>query len=472
MKFIKQDLLTLLIGLFLFASCKDDVGNIGLDPDGNAQIQGTMVNSPVTSQTIRETDVNTYNMSRYPLGYMVDPEFGTTQSNIALTPVPSTLSIDFTSAVLDSAVLVLGIDSVSSQVNFYGDTTNSVYNIDVFQLKNRITKYKSADVQEANTTRLGNFRSRIFPNTPIRITDVVAGKVDTMRTVKSQIRIPLDKATMQSLILNQPPTTFVTNATFAEYFKGLKAVATLASGNPGGIVYVSLTGARSSIELTYKKPNATTATNTDTLRVNFPISIASSPHTANVIHNYAGTEIEKQLNGTSTRNITATQGLVGVRTKISFPELTNFNTAYGKSIINRAELVVNLSAGTYAYPYLPASRLALYRLDIAEQPRNVPDHNLATSIATGDFRALSDAVFGGYYDSVNNRYVFVVTSYVQDLIDGKLTDYGTFIGPADLLSSDVASYPITTLSTAERSLIGKAANANTIKLNIFYTKIN
>ena len=59
MKFTKQDLLTLLIGLFLFASCKNPNG-VGLDVDPNAAIQGTLVNDQlVTSQTVKEPDLMT-----------------------------------------------------------------------------------------------------------------------------------------------------------------------------------------------------------------------------------------------------------------------------------------------------------------------------------------------------------------------------------------------------------------------------
>ena len=54
MKFTKQDLLTLLIGLFLFASCKDS-NTIGLDLDSDFAIKGTLMDSTtVTSQTLRD----------------------------------------------------------------------------------------------------------------------------------------------------------------------------------------------------------------------------------------------------------------------------------------------------------------------------------------------------------------------------------------------------------------------------------
>jgi len=475
MKFTKQDLLTLLIGLFLFASCKNP-DSIGLDVDPSQAIQGTLVNSDVRSQTVLDNAVNTVGLTRHPLGYMVDPVFGKTESSVAMTVVPYSLSYDFgTSPVLDSAVLVLRIDTnlVSPKIKFYGDTTNSIYSIDVYQLTNKITNYKSSDVQAHNSLLLGNFRSKIYPNTPIKTFNILKGKTDTLRTVKAEIRIPLNKAFIQSTILSLPTTGTTTNAKFVDYFKGLYAeINKSTSTGTGGIAFIDFSSVNSYLQLVYKSTNSSSGI--DTTSVNWPINTSSGAITANIKHDYTGTAIKTQLdNPPTTANptpytVTYTQGLVGVRTKISFPNLANFTSTYGKSIINKAELVVDLSAGTYAYPFGPAQRLSLYRWDIAEQPVNIPDHDPLTTTG-GDKRGLSDGIFGGYYDSLKNRYIFIVTSYVQDLIDKKLTDYGTFIGPTSLDVFQVSP----TATSAERSVIGTGVNTtNKVKLNIYYSKIN
>ncbi|PWS27679.1 DUF4270 domain-containing protein [Pedobacter yonginense] len=475
MKFTKQDLLTLLIGLFLFASCKNP-DSIGLDVDPSQAIQGTLVNSEVRSQTVLDNAVNTVGLTRHPLGYMVDPVFGKTEASVAMTVVPPSLSYDFgTSPSLDSAILVLRIDTnlLSPKIKFYGDTTNSIYSIDVYQLTNKITTYKSSDVQAHNSTLLGNFRSKIYPNTPIKISHILKGKTDTLKTVRAEIRIPLNKAFIQSTLLSLPTTGTTTNVKFIDYFKGLYAeINKTSSTGTGGIAFIDFSNAKSYLQLVYKNTNSSNGT--DTVDVKWPINTSSGAITANIKHDYTGTAIKTQLdNPPTTANptpytVTYTQGLVGVRTKISFPNLANFTTTYGKSIINKAELVVDLSAGTYAYPFGPAQRLSLYRWDIAEQPVNVPDHDPLTNTG-GDRRGLSDGIFGGYYDSLKNRYIFIVTSYVQDLIDKKLTDYGTFIGPTALDVFQIAP----TATSADRAVIGTGVNTtNKVKLNIYYSKIN
>lgn len=472
MKFTKQDLLTLLIGLFLFASCKNPNG-VGLDVDPNAAIQGTLVNDQlVTSQTVKEPDLMTSLLSSHPIGYMVDPIFGKTESSVGMTVAPSELSLDFTSATLDSAVLVLNLGT-----QFYGDTATSKYSIDVYQLSNVISKYKSSDAIAHNSTLLGNFNNRIFPNTKVKVTEVVTAGKDTIRTMTPQIRIPLNKTFIQNTILSLPTTGTSSNAKFIDYFKGLYAeINKSSSTGTGGIAFLDFAASNSYLQLVYRKPNTTNGV--DTLSKNFLIS-SSNVVTANIKHDYTGTAIKTQLdNPTVQYGVTYLQGLAGVRTKISFPSLKNFTSVYGKAVVNKAELVVDLSAGTYAFPFAPSQRLSLYRWDIAEQEVNVPDHDQSgTSPSggsyTGDARAKTDAVFGGYYDSLKNRYIFNVTAYVQDLIDGTKIDYGTFIAPEALAATSFNLGTSRVLTPASRAVIGTFGNTtNRLKLNIYYTKIN
>ncbi|WP_316737937.1 DUF4270 domain-containing protein [Pedobacter aquatilis] len=468
MKFTKQDLLTLLIGLFLFASCKNPNG-VGLDVDPNSAIQGTLVNDQlVSSQTVKEPVLTTSRLAALPFGYMVDPIFGKTESSVGMTvQLPGTeTSLDFTSATLDSAVLVLNLGT-----QFYGDTATSKYSVDVYQLSSALTKYKSSDVIAHNSTLLGNFNNRIFPNTKVKVTEVVTSGKDTVRTMTPQIRIPLNKAFIQSTILSLPTTGTSSNSKFIEYFKGLYAeINKSTSTGTGGVAFLDFASSNSYLQLVYRKPNTTSGV--DTLSKNFVIGAGAV--SANIKHDYTGTAIQTQLDNPAVQyGVTYLQGLAGVRTKISFPTLKNFTSVYGKAVINKAELVVDLSAGTYALPFAPSQRLSLYRWDIAEQEVNVPDRDQSTSNYAGDPRAKADAAFGGYYDSLKNRYVFNVTAYVQDIIDGTKIDYGTFIAPESLTATSFDLGAARSTTSASRAVIGSFGNTtNRLKLNIYYTKMN
>jgi hypothetical protein len=467
MKFTKQDLLTLLIGLFLFASCKNPDG-VGLDVDPGNAITGTLVVSDVKSQLVEETPAITSELNRYPLGYMTDPVFGKTEAGLAMTVYPVSTSYDFgTTPVLDSAVLVLKFDESSTVTKFYGDTINSKYSIDVFQLTNKVENYKSSDVQAINNTLLGNFTGKLAPNTKTKVFDVIAGK-DTLKTVPAQIRIPLNKAFIQANILNLGTAGTATDTKFIEAFKGLYAkVNKTSSTGVGGIGFFNFTGTDSYLQLVWKKVNSSSGI--DTATVNFPVGALNSNSktvgiAANIKHDYTGTPIQTQISApTASYDVTYLQGLAGVKTKLTFPKLLDFTSDYGKAIINKAELVVELGGGAPAYPFNAAQRLSLYRWDIAHQPANIPDYTTFTGSTGGD------ALFGGYFDALKNRYIFIVTSYVQGIIDKTIEDYGTFLAPTSYNNFQV----VPTATSAERVIIGATSSTtNKLKLNIYYTKIN
>ncbi|ACU02358.1 MULTISPECIES: DUF4270 domain-containing protein [Pedobacter] len=485
MKFTKQDLLTLLIGLFLFASCKDS-NTIGLDLDPDYAIKGTLMDSAtVTSQTLKDEVASGVGLVRHPLGVMVDPVFGKSEAAVAMAVgLPSTGYKFGTNAVIDSAVLVL---PYSTQL--YGDTIVPVYTVKVNQLTNDISKETSYPTDKdwpAAATVLGTFSGKIKPNTKLKIYDIVAGAADTLKTVVPQMRIKLDNSFIQNNIINLDSVTLSKQANFFKAFKGLHLTATTT--DKGGIVFFNLSGTDGKIEVYYKRQNATTTTATDTVATSFPIGTATGPVTATIKHDYTGTPVKTQLdvpNPATPYAITYLQALGGLRNKISFPYLKNFvanakkpengGNPNTKIIINKAELVIDLNDGTDVFPFSAAQRLSLYRLDIASQRANIPDNdNAIQGQYAGDPRALgSEVLFGGYFDSVRKRYLFTVTSYIQDLMDGKTEDYGTFLAPSSLTEFNISP----SVTSAARSVINKfkyprATGEKSLKLNIYYTQVN
>ncbi|MNL17731.1 hypothetical protein D3C87_1388420 [compost metagenome] len=248
---------------------------------------------------------------------------------------------------------------------------------------------------------------------------------------------------------------------------------------------MDLYGTEGKLEIYYKKQNKTTTTQRDTAMVAFPIGRNSGPVTATIKHAYIGdvkTQVEDN-NPNSSYNVTYLQALAGLKNKISFPYLKNFladvrtnsKNLNTKVIINKAELVVDLSNGSDVLPFSASQRLALYRFDIAGQRANVPDNdNSIQGVYNGDPRALgNELLFGGYFDSVNRRYIFTITSYVQDLLDGKTEDYGTFLAPSSLTEFNI-SPPVTSASRSVINAYKKNAlpTDKRLRLNIYYTQIN
>jgi hypothetical protein len=118
----------------------------------------------------------------------------------------------------------------------------------------------------------------------------------------------------------------------------------------------------------------------------------------------------------------------------------------------------------------PQSNLSLYRYDLAHQRVSVEDASSA------DPRHYDNFTFGGIYNLTTRQYHFLVTSYVQDLINGSTIDYGTFIGTIDNTNSstvDIAATP----ETAGRTIgLGHITDKTSplynyrLKLNVIYTK--
>ena len=199
----------------------------------------------------------------------------------------------------------------------------------------------------------------------------------------------------------------------------------------------------------------------------FPISAPSGPVAATVKHDYTNTAIAAQIKTPADYAVTYLQAMSGVRSKITFPFLKNLKASTGKIVINKAELVVDISDPTDSVPFKIPPRLSLYRLDLAKQRQNLPDNNVASQTNPGgDPRAVLP--FGGFYDKTKKSYTFVITSYIQDIVDGKTVDYGTYLAPTATTEFNLQPYA----TSAGRAVIGSFNNTanRKIRLNIYYVK--
>jgi hypothetical protein len=490
MKFIKQDLLTLLIGLFLFSACKS-TNSIGIDPDPDYAIKGDLAVLPLSSSTVEEEPTTTTGLSMYPLGFIkTDPVFGSTEASIVMTVSLPSLDYSFGRAPLvDSAILVLPyantVDS-SAITRVYGDTATSVYSFNVQQLTQDLSTQKSFLSNKqwpAKALSAGSVTGKLRPNTRTTITDVVVGKADTSRLLPvPQLRVRLTKELIQTYILDLDSATRSKSSRFNEAFKGLKiSVDKVNSSGTGGLAFFNFSSTddltRAKIEIYYKKLQSNSEVQRDTAFVSFPISPVSGPVAATVVHDYTGTPVKAQIdvpNPAEAYKVTYLQAAGGLKNKVSLAELKKFaddiKVLHPKSriVINKAELVLNVSSGTDVAPYVPAERLTLYRLDIAGQRVNLTDNIEGVGNSRNPRYAGSPAAFGGFYDKKNKRYTFTLTAYAQELIDGTTQDYGTYIGTSSLTQFDITS----TVSSGGRSVITtKAATGGDkpLKLNIYYT---
>ena len=459
MKFLRLDLLTLLISLFIFNSCKRQDG-IGLGIDSSNQVNGSLiVDSNVIVNTVVEDSVVTSALAKTPLGNFTDAEFGTTTSNLALAlslPNNAAYTVPAGTLTIDSAVLVLRYAD-----GFYGDSVATRYVANVYQLQekaNNQTYYNTKHWQANLGNLLGTRTFTARTHDSVTITNIRAAAVDTVQKVGPQLRIPFSKKFIYDNLLNATGSQLGSTLLFQNAVKGLyvRLDKTQAS-NAGGILQLALDSSR--IDVFYKAVNGATI---DTATVTLPFS----SHSAEITHTYTSTIQAALNNKTSSQNTFYLQGLAGLRAKVSFPDLSKFNP--DSIVLNRAELVITPVPNS-GIPYAPLPKLTMYQLDIAKQRTLIQD------ASSTDPRAQVGA-FGGGYSKTQKEYHFIVTAYIQDLIRKKTIDYGTYVAPVDTteVNSQTGSTNISPTAQIAARTVAVGSDKTSpykIKLNIIYTRV-
>lgn len=458
MKFIKSDLLTLLVSLFILGGCKNPTG-IGLDVDPNTALGSNFDTTVTVTTKLLKTDSTLVNFTnRSVLGYFKDPVFGTTTNNMAVALTLPSANYSFGKQTsLDSAVLVLPFSG------FYGDSLNTNYTVEVRQLNellyNETQKaYYNNKKWLSKPTLLAtkNFGARYRDS--IIIQDIIVGKKDTVKKVIPQLRIKLDPTFITNMILKADSLNLVSDKAFNTYFKGLYISLNKNSttNNGGNFLFDTYTGGAARLDLFYKK--TTSASVVDTLNTSFPIAGNRGFAATELTWDMAGTAVQTTLQSpAASNNKLYLQSFNGTYVKVDFPDLNKLKALGNNIAINRAEIVLRIDKGTET-PYTPIPRLRIYRWDIANRPQLLPDESTADARYTG--------LVGGYYNTAKKEYVFNCPGYIQDLLSGRLKNYGTFITTTDFTS------PGATLSQPSRSVTGGGTNVTyRTLLRVYYTNL-
>jgi hypothetical protein len=458
MKFLRIDLLALLISLFILSSCKNQDG-IGLNPD-NALNGTLLVDDNIVVNTVPEDSVLTNGLTKTPLGYLNDPQVGTTEANVAMAislPLNSAYTPPTGTVTIDSAILVLRYND-----GFYGDSLSSKYKVNVYQLNEKplatINYYNTHPWNYNSSVLVGTrvFNSRT--HTSFKITDIVTGAKDTLITVPAQLRVPLSTSFVQNKMFGASAAALASNSVFQNEFKGLFVTMDKSQIGSGGNFMLSMDSSR--IDVYYRTDVP------DTTVVSFPIG----QRAAEIKHTYIASVQAVINNQAASNNSFYIQGLAGLRTKISFPNLSSIVAQAGSDIvINRAELVITPNIGS-TIPFVAQPKITMYQLDISKQ------RTLLQDASTSDPRAQGLAIFGGYL-TYKKDYHFIITGYIQDLVRGRTKDYGTYLGAVDTTNTQSVDYLATPQTGGRLIAAGSITNQSAadypyrIKLNIIYTKV-
>jgi hypothetical protein len=475
MKFFRLDLLTLLISLFILNSCHSD-HNIGLPADAATQLSGTLVDtSTVVVNTVTDagfltpgitpTDsIVTSGLAKTPMGLFRDPALGTVQSDIAvglMLPGGTAYTLPSGSIVIDSAVLALKYAD-----GFYGDSLTSKYKVNVYQLGSRPlakTYYNTTDFSKSLGPLVGTQTFYARTHDSVKVYNIISGYPDTLWKVAPQLRVPISKNFVSSILFNATSDQLGSNTVFQNNVKGLYiTLDPTGTQGAGGTFMFNL---NDSLKVYYHTINGTTI---DTASVGMPLS---SNHAAHIIRTPSAA-VTSALANNNPNDIIYLQGLAGLRAKISFPYIKNILKQAGSNIvINRAELVITPVTGS-TIPFKAQPKLTMYRYDLAHIPAEVQD------ASTTDGRAGGIGVFGGYYNHAKNEYHFIITAYIEDLINGYSVDYGTYLATVDTTNKQTVDINPTPQTAGRTIAVGTVTDKNSpyyasrIKLNLIYTKVN
>lgn len=477
-----KGLLTLLISFFVFSGCQNPTG-VGLEVDPDAQIIGLKTDTVSLRTVTLKDDSSRYqfmNHTRHGVqfaqtvfGALYDPVIGNSNVGLAVDMArPSSVPRIADDAVIDSVVLVLpyGLD-------YFGDTLGeSSFTIEVRKLaENFAYNAHSARQWTYEPDIIGSRTiSRFAYQDSVSITQHVDDRDTVIRSIP-QLRIPLSGEFFKTLLsASVDSASLSTDAGFRNHVKGLY-VSVGESTGPGGLATFAAVSDLSGVELTYRQSNGKEGDEAgiDTIRTLLPIPAQSTSTglpmgmSSSVSRTYTAAVLEQLSNPNGDFETLYLQAPAGLRAKVSFPHIDDLK---GRNIvINKAELVVYVDGdadeNTFDYQAL---RLGLYREDIAGQRQPVPDGDMRQS--PGDSRNLG-ANFGGFYDEDEKRYVFYLTSYIQDILEGKINNPEVYLAPVSPFDQTNPFQSV--VNTGSRAVVGGASNANyTMKLNVYYTEIN
>lgn len=421
-------------------SCKKD-GELYPDFNNeNLSIHFTDTLNIVTT-LLKDDSIPTLSAGSNLLGIYNDSVFGPASASFYTEITLSGANVNFgTNPLVDSVVLSMKYVSANS---LYGSIITS-QTVDVYRLSEKFTKsdyYSNESLSYSSyPTPLGSLS--FLPNL-IDTVQVIQNGDTTWQSAHERIRLS-DTFGQEILNAGGGTNTIASNAILSDLVNGLYITpsttvsTTTLAPNEGSILYFDMNSSLSTLTIFYRNDAGT--------EKSYSFIINSESKKFNHFeHNYTNTEIDKQLNGLSyDSTLTYVQAMGGIKTKLIIPNLKNLS-AEGKIIINKAELIFNVS-------------------DFGNNLATIPTLALTGISAEGQATFLIDyfegaGYFGGVYNETDKTYTFNIARHLQDLINNNTTDYGMYLVAT---SSSI---------TANRSVINSFKHpSKNIKLNITYSK--
>tara|TARA_B100001109_G_C18831495_1_gene459783 strand:- start:179 stop:1402 length:1224 start_codon:yes stop_codon:yes gene_type:complete len=359
--------------LFIVASCTDpQVIGLEVQPESDKiSISSLDDSNPFSLATKSADSVRTDEPLVALLGNYESSNFKDVIASFSTQLLLSQNSVDFgASPVLDSAILSLVYSS------YYGDTTIEM-GIKIEQLDEAIhydSIYYSNEIFNASPFNIP-IEYAFFPRPNTSIIDYG----DTVG--QTALKINVDQ--IGQMILDVGTDNLVDNTAFLSFFKGLKI--STSDNVSSSILYFNLKDPRSKLTIYYN----------DTL--SYDLLIGSSAARINHF------EIEENID---LDNLYGVQSMGGTELHLTFNDLSSLRQELQTKVINQALISFSAENNTDLNPSHPS--LSLVRMD------STGTTYFLTDILEGQ------AHFGGVLE--DNQYVFNISKYMLDLINGTYND--------------------------------------------------
>lgn len=438
--YIRKAVVLSVLFLIVLISCKKDGELYPEFNNENLSIHFTDTLTIVTT-LVKDDSISTLYAGANLVGIYNDSVFGPASASFYTEITLNGANVNFgTNPIIDSVVLSLKYVSANS---LYGSIITQ-QTVDVYRLDENLSKsdYFSYDSLSYSSypTPLGSLT--FLPNLTDSVQVIQNGNT-TWQEAHERIRLS-DAFGQEILSAGAGSNSILDNTELLSLVKGLYITPSTTVNNTtlapseGSILYFDMNSSLSTLTVFYRDDSIT--------EKSYSFLINSESKKFNHFeHNYTNTEIDKQLSGLSyDSTLTYVQAMGGVKTKLLIPNLKNLSTD-GKIVINKAELVFNVS--DVGNNLAPIEKLALLGITAEGGAIFLIDYFEGTEY------------FGGKYDETNRTYTFNIARHLQDLINNNKTDYGMYLVAT---SSSI---------TANRSVINSFKHpSKNIKLNITYSK--
>lgn len=458
--------------LFIFSlitliSCENP-DTLGLDGVGTDVKLGTSYTDTITikAATVLVNDsILAFKRGSTEFGHLITGQlsndmYGTVAAKSFLELSINSPTIEGAAAAqIDSMVLALDYDA------YYGDTTQAL-TLQVHQLQQPFKETETYFTTSALPYESSPIGSVTFMPKPLKKTNYVPTGSTTTITRSFPVRIPIANSVATQIIEQSGKTPLSTQA---EFIKFLPGIALTATNNAKAALGFDLASDSTYLRIYYKSGGTKRTYDLQMDNGSKYFNNLSADRSNSSLR--ALVQSGDSVSATNTSNQAFLQESTGIKTKITFPYLSNLKQALGNVAINKAELVIPVvpTSGSTPSPYV-------YLFETNKNNKILRSNGMPRALSTDGGSSLFSysSPFPASYSAKNNEYVFNMTSYVQAMLYDVKPNTGLIISPASIMFASQSNNPVNevnallNLQTLRQTVLNMAPG-NKISLRIYYT---